>query len=117
MVNWPYIAGFFDGEGCISQTGGQFRVTISQKLRLPLEKIQAFLIAEGIESKIKLSASKSRAVPMYNLTIFKKRAIEPFLTGVRPCLLVKKQQAEDLWRYLRLFPIRTKEKMNGGSGD
>src|SRR5437773_10828495 len=100
LLNWAYIAGFFDGEGHISKAIGAhtIKVSIAQKLQEPLIAIMSFLLQYNIRSGI------SGGLHASHLNIAQKESVRKFLAGVRPFVIVKKQATEDTWRYLTLWP-------------
>jgi len=119
-MNWAYIAGFFDGEGSIYVPMGQKYVTnvfisIYQSDQGVLLRIQRFLAAHGIHSKVRLE-KRVRKTPdrviskkaQYILDFSKKESAYIFLRSIRPYCIVKKQIIEDCLRYLILFPAMTK---------
>ncbi|SRR6266568_1264772 len=118
-ITWAYIAGFFDGEGCLHALGaggegnGRFRATISQAEDLgkrTLQEIADFLTAQGIFAYICAHHNRKeqrehpgRRKPMWNLWITQQRSIRLFIEGMLPYLRIKKQRAEDYRRYAILF--------------
>ena len=101
-VDWQYIAGFFDGEGCVSLVYG---AAIAQKDRRPLKQIQEFLAEHGIFTTI---GNPIRRDQVWYLKIMRKEALKQLLLGIRPWVIVKKQLTEDIWRFLVLFPAMLK---------
>lgn len=109
-MNWAYIAGFFDGEGCISTrqgTNNPFRLTIVQSKKNNgeslLNEIGGFLSGHQIRSGIHLRNREK--CPMVVLYIGQRRSIVKFLLGVMPYLRVKRILAQDVLRYSRIYPI------------
>lgn len=87
-IDAAYIAGFFDGEGCISirdirKAGGHVRITFSQKPPKVLYEIQK-IIGFGTISKLPTGCHH------YTFSC-KKRAME-FIQLVLPYARVKKEQ-------------------------
>ena len=84
-----YIAGFFDGEGCITTSSGSNTLTVSASntIRAPLEFIQR--VFEGHVTIHKYS--KPRNV-LYDWVIYGQNAAE-MLQWLLPYLIVKKEQA------------------------
>lgn len=88
MLTDEYIAGFFDGEGCVSiNTGGRCTVSITQKNPAVLYLIQA---KYGGNVRFK----DNRTFNCYNLIITNKRDILKFLKAMLPLCVVKKQEVE-----------------------
>lgn len=89
---WSYIAGFFDGEGCIYvNKENRIRIEISQKRTFVLEEIMKFLNTEGITSIISYSKNDKAS----ELRINKHREIMDFLEKILPYTIVKKQETEN----------------------
>ena len=116
--NWAYIAGFFDGEGClhaISAGGarnGRFRVTISQAddiVLTTLRKIAAFLNEQAIAAYVcahrhSPGRNKLHWKQLWNLWITHQASIVKFIDGVFPYLEIKRQRAEDYRRLCIMTP-------------
>jgi LAGLIDADG-like domain len=121
-MNWSYIAGFFDGEGCLHAIGGggagmgTARITIAQSLdvgRRTLEEIAAFLNERCIAAHVYAHKhSKKKIVDhphwrqVWNLWITDNRSVRRFIEGVFPYLRIKKSRAEDYRRFCMLYPPR-----------
>jgi len=100
-INDAYVAGFFDGEGCIyfrKQRPNQITVTITQKDKYALERIQHYLGYGAIYTH----HSKRNKTTVYTLRINRRALIEDFLTRMKPYLWVKRkkmtQALEVIWR-------------------
>jgi hypothetical protein len=103
-MNWSYVAGFFDGEGHVgnhSRAYDAWRISMAQRAtaRIVIEEIYDFLQENGIRSRIyenfMAGSGKYRGkTHMAVLTITKAQYLEPFLLGVLPFLIVKKERAE-----------------------
>lgn len=85
---WAYVAGFFDGEGCISAAydrWSQYRVAISQKDLRPLvwmqEKLNAGIIKPGFGAS--------------QFVIDPQRQVYQFLRGVLPYSIVKAEKVKN----------------------
>lgn len=116
-MNWSYIAGFFDGEGCIStewnraRRGMNFRMQFcqsGQEGQDVLEEIKEFMAKRGIHSTMCHRSKKGRNRQMHVLVVSSRGSILRCLVGVLPHLRVKKTKAQDLWRFLRLYPALPK---------
>lgn len=96
-MNWEYIAGFFDGEGCITKSNKRFngyQVIISQKEKHILDKIQEFLLVYDIRSAI--YANKKHGTQknfVYSLYIRGQQCVFDFLSNVFPLIYIKKEKA------------------------
>lgn len=118
MMSWEYIAGFLDGEGCISMCANKARpnalnlqVTLNQTGSegfAVLSEIKEFLAQWGVKSYLRLNNSPSRQNPRYRpmwaLSIMGRDACTSFLRSVFPYIHVKKVKAQDTLRYLVIFP-------------
>lgn len=96
-MDWSYLAGFFDGEGCICIRYGQHsRVTfqITNTDEEVLGKIKDFLAKNNFSSKIyrkKIPCQKDR----FDLIISNHIVVEPLLRKLSPLLVVKRGKAEE----------------------
>ncbi len=97
-MNLDYIAGFFDGEGCViaktRKNAGRetwwFRVTITQKDPNPLDMIYEYLYLEhGFDFKL----CENKANGSYFLYIERVMEVERFLKLMLPKLIVKRPDA------------------------
>ena len=121
MMSWAYIAGFLDGEGCISLCPNQARplatnlqITMSQtgvEGFCVLSEIKEFLSEHGMKSYLRPNNSPSKRKhtthrEMWNLSLMARPSTVPFLRSVLPYLHVKKVKAQDCLRYMIIFPDR-----------
>ncbi len=117
-MTWDYIAGFFDGEGCISiydyehkrtfkdRPKGPYimkekyvKISLDQKIRIfvhmvqkqteVLEEIQEFLVAEGIQANFHIKKTGMGAVQFSS-----RESVRVFLNKVIPYLRVKNHKAQ-----------------------
>jgi len=89
--SWAYVAGFFDGEGCIMATRGQFMsASLSQKGPVVLRDIQDFFLSHGITSC--LSGERQAH---YTLTITNMYMIYKFIMQVQKYSFVKLEKLFD----------------------
>ena len=110
-MSWEYVAGFFDGEGCVHMShGGRCKTYVSltqtqdRGMRL-LREIQRFLIDEDmIHSHIGSFEKKNRTKTMHVLKITKRSDVECFLLWVLPHVRIKKVETQDVLRYFKMFP-------------
>jgi LAGLIDADG-like domain len=117
-MTWAYIAGFFDGEGCLHAIGpggagrDSFRITISQTQDIgkqTLEEIAEFLNQRGIAAYVLKHHRNKKPEHQhwrqcYNLWITQRVSIASFIEGVFPYLRIKKQRAEDYRRTSIMTP-------------
>jgi hypothetical protein len=108
-MNWSYIAGFFDGEGCISLQTTRMQVSIYQSGSIgqsTLEEIQQWLTLEGIDSNLyhrKRFGTLSKK-EMWELRISSRESQLKFLKSIRPYSRIKKILIQDCMRYFIIFP-------------
>jgi intein/homing endonuclease len=109
-VSWPYIAGFFDGEGSLRMPGGygspHINIAQSRKRGLDLlTEIQSFLSTHGIKSNIRRHRTLTgNGHEMFYLYMYSQASGVAFLRSVFPYLHIKKLEAQDMLRYFRVFP-------------
>jgi Trp operon repressor len=116
-MNWQYVAGFFDGEGCVTWDRGITKkhagfstptITVSQsgdfRGSVVLERIKVFLREEGIHSRIRPQKSKKRRKPMFNLVVSSRENVSLFLRKVLGAVIVKRTVVQDTLRFLTLYP-------------
>lgn len=89
-MTWEYIAGFFDGEGCIQGYLSTPRVSIAQKRPLVLQEIQKFLWEQDIRSQIFRYSSEKK--DLSQLRINAGEEVASFVENVLPFLIVKKEE-------------------------
>ena len=96
-MNWAYIAGFFDGEGCLSKSWKRkvFQISISQAefQNTVLFEIARFLESNGVASSIYTHKEKGRSRAGSSLAITSQPSVKVFLENVLPYCIVKKQKA------------------------
>lgn len=90
-MNWSYIAGFFDGEGCITHNDKGVRLVITQTNFKVLEQIRKFV---GFGFIIKPTKRKMHWKDSWVYYIAKQKHIYSFLRSVLKYLVVKRQLAE-----------------------
>ena len=90
-MTWNYIAGFFDGEGSITNNGKGFRITICQTNKEILEDIKCFV---GFGYVIKVKKRKKHWKDSWVYYIAKQREVYSFLTQISPFLKIKRESAE-----------------------
>lgn len=87
MYEIPYMAGFFDGEGCIyaHPSACYIQIEVAQVDRRPLLKFQ-----ENYGGRIRLNKTKGRSIYKW---LCPSGSIDRFLDEMLPFLIVKKEQA------------------------
>lgn len=110
-MNWPYIAGFFDGEGNISVPLGHSTVIVNitqagSRGRETLEEISQFIGTYGLRSRVSFRVQLENRQPVYMLWTRPLDSIK-FLEKVLPYLRIKRTKAQDVIRFKRLFPSLT----------
>lgn len=116
-MTWPYLAGLFDGEGCLISTQSllAYRMQIVQGKNnggLALfEEVRDFLKGYSVVAKITCSHATCKRGwnPLYVLYISRQQHLKTVLEKLLPYLRVKKTVAQDCLRIIKLFPVnRTK---------
>jgi hypothetical protein len=102
-MNWAYLAGFTDGDGCISREWGRgkrypcSRIRWSQKAseRLVLDEICAFLRSKGLKVSGRnfSTACSGHKYPQCELAITNAEDTRKALVEMMPYLVVKRQRA------------------------
>jgi hypothetical protein len=108
-MNWAYIAGFFDGEGCLSLHTTRMNISIYQSGAIGeqvLREIGAWLSTKGIESIMyhRNRTDKLSKKELWEVRLNKRASQLKFLSGVLPFIRVKKVLAQDCVRYYTMFP-------------
>ena len=113
-MTWDYVAGFFDGEGCVEvhsnvarRSTGTIRVSISQsgdRGKRICKEIIDFLEARGIHSNLAKQGQGEKYKPAWKVITSGKGNTEKFLKAILPYVRVKKLETQDTWRYLKAFP-------------
>jgi hypothetical protein len=116
-VNWSYIAGFFDGEGSIHMPMGFKKlkrptVVIYQTDKGVLLQIQEFIKQFGINSTLDDVQYKNHWTKklIYRLRPHALVDVRKFLYHIAPHLILKRQLAEDAWRWARVYPALTRQQ-------
>lgn len=105
-MSWPYVAGFFDGEGSVRlyQRGVQLTMAQSKKRGVEvLTDIKMFLASQGITSSVYQAKDISLASSLYATG---RENVSLLMTRMMPYLHVKKSECQDILRYFRIFPAR-----------
>jgi hypothetical protein len=113
-IGLAYIAGFFDGEGCVRAytrpdrfTGCHSRIQIAQsgeRGRIVLQEISRFLLTHGVISQVHVHKYKNpKYLYGWYLQISRIECVKQFIRLVMPYLLVKKVEAQDTLRFLSMF--------------
>lgn len=88
-MTWEYVAGFFDGEGALTQNDkGGFRISIAQTNRPVLENIKGF---SGVGNICLVTKRKEHWKESWVYYVSKQKDVYIFLTKTRPFLIVKKK--------------------------
>lgn len=96
-MNWAYVSGFFDGEGCVCynrkrlDNGMQLDFAQATKQEKVLLEIQSFLVAQNI--KAPLYRSPDYKSPRSNLKVVDYPSVYKCLKNMLPFLIVKKEKA------------------------
>jgi hypothetical protein len=132
MVDLRWLAGFFDGEGntslsgfCRGNTDGRGRIDcqIAQADSIGLKvllEVKEFLSSYSIRSHVyQGTRPRDDLKPIYRLQICGWVNAIRFLELIYPYLKIKRQRAEDVIRYSKVFPafsnsMKTKLSWSGG---
>jgi hypothetical protein len=114
FISWAYIAGFFDGEGCIgiypAPTGRSTRVLVEMCQAEPREQvlfeIQEFLEAQGISFTHRVTPAKGRCKPVHKIYTVNRAVASEFLKQIEPFLRVKRAKAKELIAWADENPAR-----------
>ena len=110
MMNWQYIAGFFDGEGCVCWPVGygaspQVFVTQSDtRGYILLDGIQKFLAGEGIITRLVKAGNRPPRKPNWNLYVSGRESHIKFMKTLLPYVHIKRTVIQDSLRFFKLFP-------------
>jgi intein/homing endonuclease len=111
MISWPYLAGFFDGEGNVRNNRSDRSITPNAKFTQAgrrglkvLNEIREFLSIEGIYSRVKTTRKGTpKWQECYDLLIERQDDVLKFLACVYPYLRVKRVEALDYLRFYKIF--------------
>lgn len=100
-MTWEYIAGFFDGEGCIHKTKkGIYFVSCSQSEHQHdvIFEIKSFLESNGVTSSVRTYQNLSSLKTVHKrkttcLSFTNRNSVFSFLNNVLPFLIVKREKA------------------------
>ncbi len=106
-MTWAYIAGFFDGEGSITNNGKGFRITIAQTNQEVLEKIRDFV---GAGYVIAVAKRREHWKDSWVYYISSQQDILRFLLGIFMFLVVKKKLAVKTIPILETVVKKQKER-------
>ena len=112
QMNWNYLAGFIDGEGCLcirmspsKTTLSGFRYSASLSIgntnKRVLDLIQQFLKINEIKSNICIMIPDKRTSepkPAWNLTVLAK-GLDMILPILEPLLIIKREQAVTVLKF------------------
>ena len=105
-MTFQYIAGFFDGEGCVwtqASVPHRYFANLSQRKRPVLDEIRRFLALHGMKATVGRSFDRRRGLitPQYYLILSDMRSVASFLEHLYPYLIVKRRIAATALRALR----------------
>lgn len=119
MLSWEYIAGFFDGEGCVTVSGtaargqrrrAETRVKIQitqtgQRGKDLFDEMAIWLKERGIACKFSRYVHRN---PLYRvrwvLMVNSRDSQLRFIEGILPYCYIKKTELQDCLRLMKLYP-------------
>jgi hypothetical protein len=113
-ISWQYVAGFFDGEGCIGMYPDpkyrSTRVLVQMSQAEPQEQvlyeIQEFLSTHGISFTTRVVKPEGNRKPCHQLYTVNRVVASEFLKQVEPYLRVKLRKAKELIAWADNNPAR-----------
>ena len=112
FMTWEYIAGFFDGEGCIGiyPDKSTTRVLVEMSQAEPQERvlyeIQEFLAEHGIMFSARRVERRGTHAPCHKIYTVNRRVASEFLKHIEPFLRVKRLKAKELIAWADSNPAR-----------
>jgi len=96
-MNWAYIAGFFDGEGCIARLHGRsrfiyWRIVIAQQKRQVLDDIQTFTHYGNV---YRTRNGKMKYGILYQYVIARQEDVLAFIQNVFRYSIVKRPKLQN----------------------
>jgi len=112
-MNWDYIAGFFDGEGCVTVCSSRCAVVkIAQSTpgASIFAEIKNFLAFHGIRSFVQPRKVSGNRRPQFQLSISERESVRNFLVRIFPLVKVKKVIVQDALRTMLIFPVVSRNR-------
>ena len=91
-----YVAGYFDGEGCITTSGKSFRATVSSTDYRELEFLKNSI--GGVINNQYLPKNEKWSMA-WKWVMSPKKKLYNFLVDIEPYLITKKEQAREVINY------------------
>src|SRR5262245_51425826 len=109
MIDWSYIAGFFDGEGSLHRdiSRSTIHLRMDNTSKEVLEKIQSFTGFGQISNR---GRQKPHHKDRFRLTVCDHSKVLIMLEKMLPYLIVKKHAAEAMVEYINGKTWRTYNK-------
>lgn len=125
QIDWRYVGGIWDGEGCmgifgdkryphsilpyasISQSNHYRGFKMIDQLCLFLRAAEILCYVDVYDNRGKVTGGGKRNYETARITIRGHRNVKVLLTHLIPHLIIRKNSAEDLLRFLLLFSPRT----------
>jgi hypothetical protein len=111
--NWSYLAGLFDGEGCISicerkDAKGDNAFIFCIQITNTNTDLMKWLVSHfgGVYYSQDGKSRKANWKPSYRWRVKGRKNEEEFLLGVLPYLVVKREQALLALEFVRLFQVK-----------
>jgi hypothetical protein len=116
-AKYGYLAGIIDGEGCITIGAGK-KETCTNYNALVLVQNTSKVLIDWLQSNFggqiylsKKATEKTKEAWMWRIT--KQKDIEIFLLSILPYLIIKREQAKVLLKFVRLertAPVESRQK-------
>jgi LAGLIDADG endonuclease len=104
VIDWKYLAGFADGEGCFSigNHGSQMLFSLSQteSQSLVLDLIAEFYDKKGISYSWSYTPGYEKTNASYRLAVSGQSSLRKLVLGILPHLIVKRVDAEATLEFL-----------------
>src|SRR5580693_6661318 len=108
VLSWQWLAGFFDGEGSINlkeRSGTHWSVAQAHARGIRvLNEVKEFLAENGIPSALYTRKGDG----CHCLYVSQRELVNQIVAHLMPYLRVKKTEAQDIVRFHKLFPSRTR---------
>lgn len=116
-LTWPYIAGFFDGEGTIFMRQGSDMIQPIAAIyqggpngKRLLEEMQEWMRLYGVKARGPIAMRSGHGKAVHMLRMEGRQAVGQFVINALPYLRIKKTQSQDILRFIRMYKRRDGRK-------